>query len=57
LAIMAHGRILAQGTLAELQADLGLSPRYVQTLVPGLEDVYMAVMARAGLPGPSLGTA
>ena len=49
LAIMAHGRILAHGTLPELQAELGLSPRYVQTLVPGLEDIYMSVMARAGL--------
>ena len=49
LAIMAHGRILAQGTLEELQAELGLAPRYVQTLVPGLEDIYMSVMERAGL--------
>jgi ABC-2 type transport system ATP-binding protein len=48
LAVMAGGRILAQGTLPELQEQLGLAPRYVQTLVPGLEDIYMEVMARAG---------
>jgi ABC-2 type transport system ATP-binding protein len=48
LAVMAGGRILAQGTLAELQAELGLKPRYVRTVVPGLEDIYMEVMARAG---------
>ena len=48
LAVMAGGRILAHGTLAELQEQLGLEPRYVQTLVPGLEDIYMEVMARAG---------
>ena len=48
LAIMAGGRILAHGALSELQADLGLTPRYVQTLVPGLEDIYMEVMSRAG---------
>lgn len=47
LAVMAGGQILASGTLAELQAELGLEPRYVQTLVPGLEDIYMEVMARA----------
>ncbi|HEV3232229.1 MAG TPA: ABC transporter ATP-binding protein [Candidatus Dormibacteraeota bacterium] len=56
LAIMARGRILAQGSLDELQRDLGLEPRYVQTLVPGLEDIYMEVMQRAGLaPGALLG--
>jgi ABC-2 type transport system ATP-binding protein len=49
LAIMARGRILALGSLGELQAELGLEPRYVQTLVPGLEDVYLRVIARAGL--------
>jgi ABC-2 type transport system ATP-binding protein len=49
LAIMARGRILALGSLGELQAELGLAPRYVQTLVPGLEDVYLRVIARAGL--------
>jgi ABC-type multidrug transport system ATPase subunit len=54
LAIMARGRILAQGTLTELQRDLNLEPRYVQTLVPGLEDVYMEVMTRAGLTPASL---
>ncbi|MFY9613918.1 MAG: ABC transporter ATP-binding protein [Candidatus Dormiibacterota bacterium] len=48
LAIMAGGRILAQGTLDELHAELGLKPRYVRTLVPGLEDIYMEVMVRAG---------
>jgi ABC-2 type transport system ATP-binding protein len=48
LAVMASGRILAHGTLAELQAELGMEPRYVQTLVPGLEDIYLEVMARAG---------
>jgi ABC-2 type transport system ATP-binding protein len=47
LAVMARGEILASGTLAELQSELGLEPRYVQTLVPGLEDIYMEVMARA----------
>jgi ABC-2 type transport system ATP-binding protein len=47
LAVMAGGRILAHGTLPELQEQLGLKPRYVQTLVPGLEDIYMEVMARA----------
>src|ERR1700730_15174918 len=47
LAVMAGGQILAIGTLAELQAELGLEARYVQTLVPGLEDIYMEVMARA----------
>ena len=47
-AIMAGGKILAHGALGELQADLGLAPRYVQTLVPGLEDIYMEVMGRAG---------
>ena len=52
LAVMAGGRILAEGTLDELQRDLGLKPRYVRTLVPGLEDIYMEVMGRAGrLPG------
>jgi ABC-2 type transport system ATP-binding protein len=49
LAIMARGRILAHGTMAELQTELGLEPRYVQTLVPGVEDIYMEVMSRAGL--------
>jgi ABC-2 type transport system ATP-binding protein len=56
LAVMASGRILAHGTLAELQAELGMEPRYVQTLVPGLEDIYLEVMARAGRlsrPAPS----
>ena len=48
LAVMAAGRILAEGTLEELQQELGLKPRYVQTLVPGLEDIYMEVMGRAG---------
>jgi ABC-2 type transport system ATP-binding protein len=48
LAVMAGGRILAHGTLAELQDQLGLTPRYVRTMVPGLEDIYMEVMARAG---------
>lgn len=48
LAVMAAGRILAHGTLEELQSQLGLEPRYVTTLVPGLEDIYMEVMARAG---------
>ena len=48
LAIMAGGRILANGALHELQAELGLEPRYVRSLVPGLEDIYMEVMARAG---------
>jgi ABC-2 type transport system ATP-binding protein len=48
LAIMAGGHILAQGTLDELHAELGLKPRYVRTLVPGLEDIYMEVMVRAG---------
>ena len=48
LAVMAGGRILAHGTLPELQKELGLEPRYVQTMVPGLEDIYMEVMARAG---------
>jgi ABC-2 type transport system ATP-binding protein len=48
LAVMAGGRILAHGTLPELQEQLGLEPRYVQTMVPGLEDIYMEVMARAG---------
>jgi len=48
LAIMAAGRILAQGTLADLQGQLGLKPRYVRTLVPGLEDVYLEVLARGG---------
>jgi len=48
LAVMAGGRILAEGTLEELQGQLGLKPRYVQTLVPGLEDIYMEVMGRAG---------
>lgn len=48
LAVMAGGRILAEGTLAELQQQMGLEPRYVQTMVPGLEDIYMEVMARAG---------
>jgi ABC-2 type transport system ATP-binding protein len=48
LAIMAHGKILALGSLAELQQELGLEARYVQTLVPGLEDIYMEVMVRAG---------
>jgi ABC-2 type transport system ATP-binding protein len=47
LAVMAGGKILAAGTLAELQRELGLEPRYVQTLVPGLEDIYLEVMARA----------
>ena len=54
LAIMAHGRVLAHGTLAELQAELGLEPRYVETLVPGLDDIYMEVMSRAGLLPPTL---
>jgi ABC-2 type transport system ATP-binding protein len=49
LAIMARGHILAHGTLPELQAQLGLQPRYVPTLVPGLEDIYIEVMSRAGL--------
>jgi ABC-2 type transport system ATP-binding protein len=56
LAVMASGRILATGTLAELQGQLGLKPRYVRTMVPGLEDIYMEVMARAGRlsrPAPS----
>jgi ABC-2 type transport system ATP-binding protein len=56
LAVMAAGRILATGTLAELQGQLGLKPRYVRTMVPGLEDIYMEVMARAGRlsrPAPS----
>ncbi len=48
LAVMAAGRILAHGTLEELQRQLGLEPRYVTTLVPGLEDIYLEVMARAG---------
>ena len=48
LAVMAGGQILAHGTLEELQRELGLEPRYVTTLVPGLEDIYMEVMARAG---------
>jgi ABC-2 type transport system ATP-binding protein len=48
LAVMAGGRILAEGTLAELQSELGLKPRHVRTVVPGLEDIYMEVMARAG---------
>ena len=48
LAVMAQGRILAQGTLSELQSQLGLKPRYVRTQVPGLEDIYMEVMGRAG---------
>jgi ABC-2 type transport system ATP-binding protein len=48
LAVMAGGRILAHGTLVELQEQLGLEPRYVRTMVPGLEDIYMEVMARAG---------
>ena len=48
LAIMAAGRILAQGTLAQLQGQLGLKPRYVRTQVPGLEDVYLEVLARSG---------
>jgi ABC-2 type transport system ATP-binding protein len=53
LAVMAGGRILAHGTLPELQEQLGLEPRYVQTMVPGVEDIYMEVMARAGrLSGP-----
>jgi ABC-2 type transport system ATP-binding protein len=53
LAVMAGGRLLAQGKLEELQQDLGLKRRYVRTLVPGLEDIYMEVMARAGrLSGP-----
>jgi ABC-2 type transport system ATP-binding protein len=50
LAIMGRGKILAQGSLSELQADLGMKPRYVRTLVPGLEDIYIEVMKRAGLP-------
>jgi ABC-2 type transport system ATP-binding protein len=48
LAVMAGGRILAEGTLAELQRELGLKPRFVRTEVPGLEDIYMEVMGRAG---------
>jgi ABC-2 type transport system ATP-binding protein len=48
LAVMAGGRILAEGTLTELQQQLGLKPRYVRTQVPGLEDIYMEVMGRAG---------
>ncbi|MHB8507229.1 MAG: ABC transporter ATP-binding protein [Candidatus Dormibacteria bacterium] len=48
VAIMARGRILAQGSLAQLQHQLGLEPRYVQTLVPGLEDIYLEVMRRNG---------
>jgi ABC-2 type transport system ATP-binding protein len=48
LAVMSSGRILAEGTLQELQRELGLEPRYVRTLVPGLEDVYLKVMDRAG---------
>ncbi len=48
LAVMAGGRILAEGTLPELQRQLGLEPRYVKTMVPGLEDIYMEVMSRAG---------
>ena len=48
LAIMAGGRILAQGALPDLQSELGLKPRYVRTQVPGLEDIYMEVMARSG---------
>jgi ABC-2 type transport system ATP-binding protein len=56
LAIMAGGRILAHGALGELQAQLGLKPRYVRTLVPGLEDIYMEVMTRAGrLATPMVG--
>jgi ABC-2 type transport system ATP-binding protein len=54
LAVMAGGRILAHGTLAELQDQLGLTPRYVRTMVPGLEDIYMEVMARAGRLSRSL---
>jgi ABC-2 type transport system ATP-binding protein len=54
LAVMAAGRILAQGTLEELQSQLGLEPRYVTTMVPGLEDIYMEVMARAGKLSGSL---
>jgi ABC-2 type transport system ATP-binding protein len=49
LAIMGRGKILAQGTLSELQAQLDMRPRYVRTLVPGLEDIYIEVMKRAGL--------
>ncbi|HEY8741148.1 MAG TPA: ABC transporter ATP-binding protein [Candidatus Dormibacteraeota bacterium] len=48
LAVMAGGRILAEGSLAELQQQLGLRPRFVRTQVPGLEDIYMEVMGRAG---------
>lgn len=48
LAVMAAGRILAEGTLEELQQELGLKPRYVRTMVPGLEEIYMEVMGRAG---------
>jgi ABC-2 type transport system ATP-binding protein len=48
LAIMAGGRILAHGSLEQLQAELGLEPRYVRTMVPGLEDLYLEVMTRAG---------
>jgi ABC-2 type transport system ATP-binding protein len=48
LAIMAGGRILAHGSLEGLQAELGLEPRYVRTMVPGLEDIYLEVMTRAG---------
>jgi ABC-2 type transport system ATP-binding protein len=54
LAVMAGGRILAHGTFAELQEQLGLTPRYVRTMVPGLEDIYMEVMARAGRLSRSL---
>jgi ABC-2 type transport system ATP-binding protein len=51
LAVMAAGRILATGTLSELQGQLGLKARYVRTMVPGLEDIYMEVMGRAGRLG------
>jgi ABC-2 type transport system ATP-binding protein len=50
LAVMAGGQILAIGALADLQRELGLEPRYVQTLVPGLEDIYLEVMARHARP-------
>src|ERR1035437_5865631 len=44
IAIMAKGKILRRGTLTELQKGLGLKPRYVKTLVPGLEDIYIKTM-------------
>ena len=48
LAVMSQGRILAEGSLGDLQRQLGLKRRFVRTEVPGLEDIYMEVMGRAG---------